>query len=637
MGGAAGSSSVEVQTLIPYINSFEASLDENRKLLETLEGRVELLAESVEEDAGELPGRVQKMGDAFSELFGAFKSLESAYERAQTVASRSGRMIESLQRLKRRSLDAKELFSIFLELAGGRNSAKLDAILDSAASETRLHGAKLMRRLRMLGEAEIEGAETATKLIGEIAARYEEGLLAEFHGAFEQNNMDGMKMAASILVKYNGGQSCVQSFVAQHSFFVEPPTSTSIKSRLHPSRTPVVLDLSQPPQPDEVLVALYEQIARTAEADWSYLEAVFTEPVTVMNYLMQRIFRETVQLYLDEILRQASAHSQLAYLRTLYASYQATKTLVGRIGHSYSKHVRDAAIRASKKKTIGSSVDVDEVMAGVDEQLQSLVTDLFMQYIQHETYTEQERKVASDLFMQAVAPLQAFVQARRAASRNVISSVFGRSGANSPVPITPATTSESATKFVFAGGESLFGGSNGKVLGDDGIPSEEVVRHCLALHAEWAARLFVLLPMDIRGNELGESLRLLLSHLLDRYVEASLDCALSWESESSSNVDPRPFVIIQSACRILSLLLTYCRTHFLPLIVTASSIAYRNMVQFKTDAAARMTEKIDRLMRKEVNNALKRIEETFLAKQKKADYKPKPDDLEALVGPSQVR
>jgi hypothetical protein len=61
------------------------------------------------------------------------------------------------------------------------------------------------------------------------------------------------------------------------------------------------------------------------------------------------------------------------------------------------------------------------------------------------------------------------------------------------------------------------------------------------------------------------------------------------------------------------------------------------MVQNKTDAAGRITEKIDRLLRKELEISLKWIEDQLLAKQRKSDFKPHPDDLEALMGPSQVR
>ena len=62
------------------------------------------------------------------------------------------------------------------------------------------------------------------------------------------------------------------------------------------------------------------------------------------------------------------------------------------------------------------------------------------------------------------------------------------------------------------------------------------------------------------------------------------------------------------------------------MIVTAASMSYRNMVQAKVDAAARITEKIDLLLKKECKNALAFVKDGLLEKrQKKSDYRP--DDL----------
>jgi hypothetical protein len=618
------STKIETQILVPYINAFEESLAENQGLLEDLQTRALTLGNSIDDESGDLHLKVQTMGDALTGLFSSFKKLEDTFEHGQSIAARSGKLIESLYRLRRRSMDAKELFLIFSDMASGKGTNRLDAILDSSSAETRTHGAKIMRRLKMLQEANIEGAEEATKIVGDLVVKYEEGLLEEFHTAFEENNMGQMRLAASLLMKYNGGQSCVQSFVAQHAFFTEPVQPDSIRSQYHSSRMVTSLDLGKLPEPDIALIAIFEQIAQTAEADWQYLEAVFEEPLSVMNYLMQRIFKEPVQVHIDEILSQARNHSTLAYLRTLFASYKATLSLIKRLGASYARHIKEAAARSSEISDIG----IDETISMVTSQLNGLMEDLFAEHVKVEKYLELEQRLAEELYSMANAPLLNYLQTRRLASRNVISSVFSRSKDS---PGSPRQSTVSEVLLLFADGQPLIR----KGEGEEGTPSEIVVDHCLALHAEQTARLFILLPTDRRGLALEQSMKTFLTFIFERYIEASLDCALE-TGDYSTGFSSRSLEIVQASCRILSTVLLYCHNHFLPLIVTASSISYRNMVQNKTDAAGRITEKIDRLLRKELDTSLSWIEEQLLAKQRKSDFKPRPDDLESLMGPSQV-
>lgn len=145
-----GNGTAEAQTLVPFINALEESLAENKGLLETLQSRVVTLEASIGDEEGELHQKVESMADALASLFSSFKRLEQTFEHSQSVATRSGKLIESLYKLRRRSQDAKELFLIFSDLAVGKGTGRLDAILDSASPETRSHGAKIMRRLKFV-------------------------------------------------------------------------------------------------------------------------------------------------------------------------------------------------------------------------------------------------------------------------------------------------------------------------------------------------------------------------------------------------------------------------------------------------------------------------------------------------------
>lgn len=649
MGAGSGAKgTAEVQALIPYINAFEGALGEHCKLQETLQGRIELLAASIGEDAGELHSGVQAMGDTFSLLFASFRTLEGSFERSHSVAMQSGKLIESLCRLKRRSKDAKELLVIFTELVDGKGTARLDAILDSVNGEIRAHGAKLMRRLRLLSEAGIEGTAEGSARIRALADRYEDRLLAEFHAAFDQNNLEDMRLAASLLVKYNGGESCVDSFVAQHAFFLEPVSRDMIKTRFSavPCRP---LNLAEAPTVEPLLAELFEQIAQTAEADWTYLEAVFEDPVFVMNRLVQRIFREPVRVHIEEVLRQARAQSDLAYLRTLFATHQAARELLRRMQQSYARHIREAATR--QKKSVAS---IQETIGSVQDHLQRLLDELFGPHLAVPPYPELEDQTAAALYLAATQPSLETIKlsppqmsARRVVTKT-ISSVFGKSTPSSPVARSsprPAGPDESADAAEAGASSSpvLFAGGQPLVVRDEapaGVPAEGAARRCLALHAELCARLFAMLPEgEGRGQALNGALHTLLAHLLNKFVDVCLDSSLASEAAAGrqATIDPLPFQQIRAASRILGMLLQYSQSHLLPLVVAASPLAYRDMVEAKTEAAARVTDKIDRLLKRQLTEAISSIREQCLGRQKKSDFKPRPDDLEALVGASQVR
>lgn len=658
---STGSQQQQQQQLVPYINTFEGALGENQRLLATLTGRMGLLEDSLGEGgsaAGDLYARVATMGTTLNQLLARFSRLSAAYESCQLIASRSGRLIEALHKQRRKSADVRELFTIFSDIIAGRGTGRLDAILESASTDVRLHGAQLMRRLQLLGRAGIcaeeEGNEStsATQVIDELARTYEERLLGEFHSAFEENNMAAMRTAASLLVKYNGGESCMRSFISQHAFFLEPVRPETLISTFHPSRASqgstsahVPLNLGIALAPDPLLTGLYEQIAQTVEADWNYLEAVFEDPVRVMSYLLARIFKEPVRLHLEEIFKQARGHSSLAYLRALFSSYQATRELVFRLQTSYERHVRELGARDNQLSSV-----IDDKLSAAEGQLDGLLDELFSPHLRNvSAYVSMEMNVFAELLQAATAPMQTYASQVRRSSKGLISlgaAVFGRAtggGGNAISAVASPIGAEGGSSVGggIGGGGDLYMFADGKGLvstpSDPSLPQEEVISRCLTLHAELAARLYVLLPPgDARAQALLQAIRTLFVHLFDRYLEVALDCAVEVSEVSSKGFDAHSFAVVQAACRALGLVLSYTHQTILPLMVAASGVCYREMVQAKTEAAARITERIDRLLRRECEGALTFIEESLLSRQRKSDFKPKPDDLEALMGPTPV-
>lgn len=189
---------------------------------------------------------------------------------------------------------------------------------------------------------------------------------------------------------------------------------------------------------------------------------------------------------------------------------------------------------------------------------------------------------------------------------------------------------DKAEHFLFANNKPLIRPNECET----GILSEEVIKRILCLHSEMSIRLFTLLPSEQAGPALEEAFKLLLHLMHERYIEPCL--LVCWENSRSSSkgFDARTFSVLQSCSSTLSTELNYCQNRFLPLIVIASGVSYRSMVQNKIEACARVTGKMDRLLGRELEAALSWIETCLLCKQQKSDFKPRPDDLESMAGPT---
>lgn len=453
--------------MLPLISAFENSLNEHQKLKDTLIERLNSLRVNFNSNSNNLLDNIQSsklasINHSFQLVFDRLGSLERVHEESLQIASRSGVLIDQTHRQNRKCKEVKELFTIYARLfrsdGGGKgniitsetqsesdtynnNLISLEDILTSISFtndwEIAKRGAKLMRRLKILAtpntvsaedSEEIPGNKEVSRQIEEAANLYEERLLKDFHQTFQQHDLPRMRRAASLLIRFNGGASCVQTFVSQHAFFQQPIRIDTIISRFHSTRitndsnNSAVIDFSSsPPSPDPILLALYEQIVQTVEADWSYLKAVFEEPVMVMNYLLQRIFQEPVRIHLEEILRQARNHSQLAYLRTLWSSYRGSRDLIQRLISIYERNMNDdsdpeakllqsanpnATIFIPPNKMTNRFGNLTKIISSANTHLSSLLSELFSPFLGRPVmYLELEKNTFTELIEMSIGTL----------------------------------------------------------------------------------------------------------------------------------------------------------------------------------------------------------------------------------------
>lgn len=611
------------------INAFEDALGETQRFKLAVQAQLDELRGSLCSEAGSQHKDAVSLLTAFERAGAVFGQLERRFDQAGNVVAGAGQQLERLHAEKRRALDAKEILQTFIGFTERPAEAaiRLEAQIMSGALESRVRGAETLRRLAVVAGQAIPGAEAGVGAIHELAQAVENGLLSGFHEAFEEGGREAeMREAAAVLIALNGGQSCIQSFVNQHDFFLQPVAAEALATRYHPARAPsegpAVVAMGAPEEVDPALAAMFGQVVATADEDWTYLEAVFERPWRVMDALLTRIFHEPVQVYVEAALQQARGHSSLAYLRSLAATHAAAQTLVADICRIYERRAGSSEPQAS---TLGR-----------------LVGDLLSPHLEPSGYQATELAAAAELFHLAKTPLLHALRSKKGpttaggVAKSVMSTLLLR-------PSSPAAGKsdahgdglQQAALFRFAQGEPLASAEEGA----DGIPSPAVVGRCLVLHAEATARLYGLLPEPGQRAAAIEALwALLLESLVKDYVEAAIDAwAAGTEFGADSKTGGFDVAIIRlaaTASQILARLQHHFQTSLLPLAVTLSPQTYRAMVQAKTEAFQAVAAKADALLQREIGGNLAWIRDALLSKQRKSDFRPRADELQMLAGPS---
>lgn len=469
--------------------------------------------------------------------------------------------------------------------APGPSAVRLEAAIQGGGTlEARVRGVERLKRL--VGVAR-HTAHAAFGAVDELAQRVENGLLERFHTAFDAGDVAGMQQAAALLRVLNGGASCVQSFVGQHAFFLDPVLPEAIGTRY--GAPGAVVDYGAAEEVDPALAALFGEITATSEQDWRYLQEVFEDPAAVMDALLTRIFHEPVQAHLEAVLQQARRHSSQAYLRALMASHRAALALVADLGRVYERHA------ASPE--------------GLQKRLGDLVGELFSPHLEPTAYLRAELESLGEVLELATAPACAALRQRRA---KTVASFFSAAPAPAGRPLEASL--RDAARLVFDG-EPLAAAADTDV-------SEQVVRRCLVVDAEAAARLYTLLPADPAALE--QAWARLLDGLLGPYLEAALDAAVAAEPPAGG-CDRAHWLLLARASSILASLQAYFQASLLPLLVKSGPAVYRQAVQAKAVRFAAVAGKANALALREVRANLTWVKESLLVRQRRSDYRPRED------------
>ncbi|OMJ15424.1 Exocyst complex component SEC10 [Smittium culicis] len=240
-----------------------------------------------------------------------FANLENEINQVGENFIRVGEQLERVAKEKSRSEEIKELVDYFAEFNAGKHDL-IDQLKDNGS----------------------EGQIKAKKNIEKYSEEFEKVLLDNFELAYKDKDIKKMSISARTLVAFNGGLSVAKAYINQHPFFLETMIGEShanIAEASYKSLEGVSDILGLPPPPDRWLVQMFNDTNDMVEKDWNIISSVFPNPVYLLQMLIKRVFEQTVQSYLDNLLTRAEKSSPIAFLRVLCSSHYASSQLVEKL------------------------------------------------------------------------------------------------------------------------------------------------------------------------------------------------------------------------------------------------------------------------------------------------------------------
>lgn len=373
------------------------------------------------------------------------------------------------------------------------------------------------------------------------------------------------------------------------------------------------------------MLRLYSEIRETVKQEAQIIQAVFPNPVVVMQVFIQRIFAQSIQSYFEALMGKAERESTLAFLRALHSAYTSTAALVEDV----------KAFDFQSKTTAGENVaengNTSSSATAMTTILDQSFDDLFVPFMESNRYIERERRSLSELYGSFLVKFTKYHNDRKPIKNaSMFDRMVGQITANAMQPGHEGGFGTSLLKLSGISSSAAAAVEKGQELelsDVDGELSIDAAKRMLKWHAEAIGRCVELTsPVDVPKN-VNSLLRLIIECFGKAYVETALDTAIDVVNAMDLKVEPDlgAFRVIQSANEIMRLAHKYATTALIPLAASSVTIR-RDMVMFCNHNMSRIEGKINEILQKLIDNIINWLSQV-LSRQKKNDFKPRDDDL----------
>ncbi|KAJ7781031.1 exocyst complex protein [Mycena metata] len=616
----------------PFIDTFEAAVDKLIAVRKDVQSKTEQMEKSVRVAEREYSKKMAELNRGFETVGNSFSGMESRMNEVSSTAVRIGEQLETVAIERQRAQAAYDLIDFYNQFSRD-DTARLDTLRKDGRAGRR-QVAVLLRRLNTVAkEVDLPTSDKTRENIEKYCEKFEKEMLNLFDRCYRRGDPKMMHHCAQTLLEFNGGSSCVQVYVNQHDFFInhvrdtKPAEDTLLWSTLPDPN-------ASSPRSETGLTDLFVEIRATVDTEAQIVKAVFPNPPVVMQVFLQRVFAQSIQQHMEQLLHRASSISDLAYLRVLQLVHIQATALVDDLK---SYELPAVALRTpfegtEFRRSLTGSTAGGGTSATVSSMLESAMEELFVPYTEGQRYLERESRSLGALYSNLLAD---FTRYHARTQKTEKSSMFGMMVHQlSAAAATTSTGGGSTTSAQAAAALMRFGGINTTqkqdeepVREEDGVLSVETAETMLKWHAEAIGRCVELSPSTDVAKHTFALLRVLTEVIGTGYVEAALETAQARVEGADTKSEPnlQPLTTLRMVALICHLWQQYVNTALLPLASSSVTIR-REMVVFNNQAVSRLEGGANTLTQR-ITDSIVAWLSSHLAKQKKNDFKPKNDDL----------
>ncbi|KAF8897737.1 exocyst complex protein [Infundibulicybe gibba] len=620
----------------PFIRNFEAAVDKLIAVRKEVQAKTEQTEKSVRIAEREYSKKMVELTRGFEAVGNSFTGMESRMNEVSRTAVRIGEQLESVHIERQRAQAACDLIDFYNQFTRG-DTTRLDAMRKEGRAGRR-QVAILLRRLSTVAkEVDLPAAEKTRDNIEKYCEKFEKEMLHLFDRCYRRGDPKMMHHCAQTLLEFNGGASCIQVYVNQHDFFINnvrdsKPIEDTVLWKIIPDPD------SSPPKNEQGMTELFAEIRATVDTEAQIVKAVFPNPPVVMQVFLQRVFAQSIQQHMEQLLHRATAISELAYLRILQLSHIQASILIEDLKAyelpSTSPRTPADAVEFRRSLT-GLPTVTSGTSAAVSTMLETAMEELFVPYTEGQRYLERESKSLGTLYSTLLANFTRYHVC--GLNQRGKSSMFDRMvNQLSAAAATTSTGGASTTSAQAAAALMRFGGINAdrnldrpgeeSVREEDGILSLDVAEKMLKWHTEAIGRCVELSPQMIAKNTFS-LLRVLAEAIGTVYLEAALESAQTKLESADTKTEPSldSLSVLRLVDLICHLWQQYVNTALFPL-ANSSVTTRREMVVFNNQCVSRLEAGANQLLQKMTDLTVTWLS-SQLMKQKRNDFKPRNDDL----------
>ncbi|KAJ7590790.1 exocyst complex protein [Mycena floridula] len=615
----------------PFIKTFEAAVDKLIAVRRDVQTTTEQMEKTVRVSEREYSKKMADLNRGFETVGNAFSGMESRMNEVSSIAIRIGEQLENIHIERQRAQAAYDIIDFYGQFSKN-DVARLDA-LRKEGRPGRRQVAVLLRRLNAVAkEVDLPSSDKTRENIERYCEKFEKEMLNLFDRSYRKGDPKMMHHCAQTLLEFNGGASCVQVYVNQHDFFINNIREQSVFD------DPALWDYlpdpdSNPPKNEKGLTHLFGQIRETVETEAQIVKAVFPNPPVVMQVFLQRVFAQSIQQHMEQLVHKGTAMCELAYLRVLQLVHVQTSALV----EDLKVYELPVALRTPyesaeiRRSLTGLAAAGSATAATVSTMLETAMEELFVPYTEGQRYLERESRCLGALYGSLLSSYGRYHEKAQKGTGSVFDRVVNQlsaAAATTSAGGVSTTSAQAATALLrFGGLDRAQDKTEEPIREEDGLLNVNIAEKMLKWHAEAIGRCVELSPATDVPKHTFSLLRVLTDAVESAYLETAIQTCLFRLETADSRVEPdlQLLSVLKSVDLICHLWQQYVNTALMPLANPAVTIR-REMAVFNNQAVSRLEGAVNNLLHRATDAVVTSLSQ-HLRKQNKTDFKPRNDDL----------